>query len=975
VQSKATELIALFPTPINFQAYDYCMYPFLGITNGRIGHEKAFESMKARVIANAEFYFLIGTQLYPTEVPLSTDGVTFKLALKLPRSGDFSEVNDMIEAAIMNLVEKSIIDAFQQGNYALSSIPSAEVAGIEKLIEIINALKNNTFNTGLTEKMLQNDDFVPIQGAGQVLTHTGTNTLQNNVFDYAGLTSSSGAIVDNYLSISGVLPNDVDTKYIITSDFEYGSGSNNEFQLASTEYKNSNQKMVYWFHFHTPVSPLLPAIPYLKFKHNFTEEEIKEYHDVFLWNRYKARLGSGAAAKTNIQNQESSMTGSCPYFEYNFNWRTKAGLLDCIDNVMVWEANGMRNIYDLLIDDSPGALFAAGLVCGVADGLLDQIDFFHDVAVGLIDFGRYSSDIQLPLGGGLYGITTLPWVVDVVWLAFEQSVQEEGLRFWEWSFDYDAGVKKHREGAVAFWQKIGRMWQTLSNPASWGAIFGSIKKGIKSTFENITGQHGAALMGHSIGKTIINIIIDVALGGSLVVDFAKAATTRVKDIATAFTKLDLGDMIVSAWNKTVSSADKIKCRVLYGGCFTGNTLVHTAQGKIAIEDLEPASSASNNANVNFALTFDHDHNHQDQNTNSTLPINYEFTGWNWVTLTIGDEKQTIFKAHVLRPDEWLNLQEEKKVGDFVLLDLPEQNIHEWAKITDINPCTNHQKSVIFTPESNGINQYQPITGWFERSAAVVWDYTFANGTTISATPNHPFYSNTRQTYIPVGDLSIGERVKLAGEDETDLVAKTQRNTDSEKVYNLEVFGNHNYFVGEDGVLVHNSCLIGEILEQTTNWYKYKNLAGKILRINKQNPAGIEQSIKAAETSLDAGRILEGRVARAVQEKKEVTGAGVKVFKEDGNAAGDIDVETLNEIIEVKKSINGVKIDQMSKYANAEDVQFMNPNAKRVILYISEPVVDPNNNLTLKAIKEMSNITGIEVHIIINSLDDLKNILL
>lgn len=83
--------------------------------------------------------------------------------------------------------------------------------------------------------------------------------------------------------------------------------------------------------------------------------------------------------------------------------------------------------------------------------------------------------------------------------------------------------------------------------------------------------------------------------------------------------------------------------------------------------------------------------------------------------------------------------------------------------------------------------------------------------------------------------------------------------------------------------------------------------------------------------------------------------------------------TDHELIEVKKGIGNVKVDQIKKYANMDDDDFMNLNGKKVILYIEEAVPDPNHP-TLKAIQAMSNTHSIEIKIIIGSLTELKNAL-
>ncbi len=53
-------------------------------------------------------------------------------------------------------------------------------------------------------------------------------------------------------------------------------------------------------------------------------------------------------------------------------------------------------------------------------------------------------------------------------------------------------------------------------------------------------------------------------------------------------------------------------------------------------------------------------------------------------------------------------------------------------------------------------------------------------------------------------MAIGENVKVAGDRTATLTDARKRTNGPEKVYNFEVWREHNYFVGKEGVLVHNS---------------------------------------------------------------------------------------------------------------------------------------------------------------------------
>ncbi len=53
-------------------------------------------------------------------------------------------------------------------------------------------------------------------------------------------------------------------------------------------------------------------------------------------------------------------------------------------------------------------------------------------------------------------------------------------------------------------------------------------------------------------------------------------------------------------------------------------------------------------------------------------------------------------------------------------------------------------------------------------------------------------------------MAIGEKVKVAGDRTATLTEARKRTNGPEKVYNFEVWREHNYFVGKEGVLVHNN---------------------------------------------------------------------------------------------------------------------------------------------------------------------------
>lgn len=79
-----------------------------------------------------------------------------------------------------------------------------------------------------------------------------------------------------------------------------------------------------------------------------------------------------------------------------------------------------------------------------------------------------------------------------------------------------------------------------------------------------------------------------------------------------------------------------------------------------------------------------------------------------------------------------------------------------------------------------------------------------DGELIRTTAGHPFYT-TEGEWKAAGDLMVGERVVTVTGEATVEAVVVEKLSEAVKVYNLTVEGAHNYYVAENGVLVHNSC--------------------------------------------------------------------------------------------------------------------------------------------------------------------------
>ncbi|QOS77054.1 WXG100 family type VII secretion target [Paenibacillus sp. JNUCC31] len=154
-----------------------------------------------------------------------------------------------------------------------------------------------------------------------------------------------------------------------------------------------------------------------------------------------------------------------------------------------------------------------------------------------------------------------------------------------------------------------------------------------------------------------------------------------------------------------------------------------------------------------------------------------------------------------------------------------------------------------------------------------------------------------------------------------------------------------------------------------NKTKYTNPAGNDLTFVDQHPKNINRDVVNFLKSPDVGKATEAKVADFINKEQQVTAFGQKILKENGEAAGDLDVVTKSAIIEVKASIKAVKEDQFNKFMDKNHELFFNPEQKQVILYIDKPLTNlrSEHSQMLERIEKQ----GVTV---VNSLEELKGVL-
>ena len=105
-------------------------------------------------------------------------------------------------------------------------------------------------------------------------------------------------------------------------------------------------------------------------------------------------------------------------------------------------------------------------------------------------------------------------------------------------------------------------------------------------------------------------------------------------------------------------------------------------------------------------------------------------------------------------------------------------------------------------EETGEQEYKKVKKVMRRMTRRMCALELSNGTTIEVTPEHRFSSNGEWT--PIEELNVNDTLQLKDNSIVVIENKIIFPTFVE-VYNLEIEDNENYYVTEEGVLVHNGC--------------------------------------------------------------------------------------------------------------------------------------------------------------------------
>ena len=116
--------------------------------------------------------------------------------------------------------------------------------------------------------------------------------------------------------------------------------------------------------------------------------------------------------------------------------------------------------------------------------------------------------------------------------------------------------------------------------------------------------------------------------------------------------------------------------------------------------------------------------------------------------------------------------------------------------------------VLSRDETTGDTTWKPVVQLFHNQDKAILRVTFHNahgGTeTLGVTAEHPFHVDGKG-WVQAGQLQIGDVLSSWKAGETQTVQAITHDSQHHDTYNFEVADYHTYFVGNDGVWVHNSC--------------------------------------------------------------------------------------------------------------------------------------------------------------------------
>ncbi len=195
-------------------------------------------------------------------------------------------------------------------------------------------------------------------------------------------------------------------------------------------------------------------------------------------------------------------------------------------------------------------------------------------------------------------------------------------------------------------------------------------------------------------------------------------------------------------------------------------------------------------------------------------------------------------------------------------------------------------------EATGEKEYKPVLKTTKRTTPRMCILELSNKETLCVTPEHRFFTNGQ--WVAIGEMEIGDLLQTK---ENEYLAIENKTIISNlvDVYNIEVLDNENYYVTEEGILVHNGYKKAQIKEVDSSTHDVEVTISK--SDYPETAQHIEDSIKngqpdtvtidRANTDANRKESLKGVDTKSGYDRDEWPMA---MFKEGGSSA---DVKHIN----------------------------------------------------------------------------------
>ncbi|NJO01697.1 MAG: hypothetical protein HC880_08405 [Bacteroidia bacterium] len=270
--------------------------------------------------------------------------------------------------------------------------------------------------------------------------------------------------------------------------------------------------------------------------------------------------------------------------------------------------------------------------------------------------------------------------------------------------------------------------------------------------------------------------------------------------------------------------------------------------------------------------------------------------WKWIDFELPKPDGTLTKIALRRPHWWLREIGADSVGKQVYLNMPELGSQGWATVKAIR--VNQLDTRFWDENRKGDFVSRPITGKFEHESNDVYYLHFGdNPNPLGVTGSHPIWSIDRNDWVGASELRIGEKVKTQ---EGLTVLKSRTKSDKrQKVYNLEIYKDHNFLVSTDKILVHNSCVTDVLGGLTTGKINTKHIqdhfyVGNLYTGAKSRSQTFMQGLTQADVIREATDILQNHPSKILSQGTSSNGH-LEVVLDFGRTINDNSSKPISQV--------------------------------------------------------------------------------